>query len=155
MSNLIPWTPSREIAAMQETIDRMFNDVWGTWNPLSRAESTLALDLTENDEAYTLNVNVPGVAPEDINITVHDNVLAIEAETVQDTHEENAKVLLQERRYGKFSRRLTLPRGIDIDNIDSEYTDGVLTLRLPKTEVAQRRRIEVRTPGLLKGKSNN
>ena len=146
MSNLIRWTPSQELLAMQKNIDRMLNGALSGLGQVADTHNTLALDMSENDNAFTLIFNVPGIAPEDIEVTINDNILAVVAEISQDTSEEdNGKILLQERRYGKFSRRLTLPRGIDTENIDSEYENGVLTLILPKTEVAQKRRIEIRT----------
>jgi HSP20 family protein len=154
MSNITRWNPTREIAAMQETLDRFFDGVWNTSGMMNRGNNTLALDLHENDNAYVLTTNLPGVDADDIDVTVHDNVLTISAEVNEDSREENDNVLVRERSYGRFSRRLTLPRGIDVDNIDSELNNGVLTLTLPKTEIAQRRRIEVRKPNLVEGSSN-
>lgn len=154
MSNITRWNPTREIAAMQETLDRFFDNVWSNSGLINRGDNTLALDLHENDDAYVLTTNLPGIDADDIDVTVHDNVLSITAEINRESNEEGDNILLRERTYGRFSRRLTLPRGIDVDNIDSELNNGVLTLTLPKTEVAQRRRIDIRKPNLVEGSSN-
>lgn len=155
MSNIIRWNPSREIAAMQETLDRFFNDVWSTGRLVDNADRTLAIDLHENDDAYVLLANLPGVDADAIDVTVHDNVLSVTA-TIENSvvHQEEDSVLLSERTYGRFSRRLTLPRGIDVEHIDSALENGVLTLTLPKTEIAQRRRIAIRTGNTLNASSN-
>lgn len=154
MSNIVRWRPSREIAAMQETIDRFFDDTWSAFGLNSRQDNMLAFDLRETDSAYTLFTNLPGVGADNIDVTVHDNILSISAEMMDEQHNEDDRYLLRERTYGRFSRRLTLPRGIDVDNIESMHENGVLTLTLPKTEVAQRRRIPVKVPRLLKHKTN-
>lgn len=153
MSNLIPWNPMGEIAAMQDTIDRFFNTAWSNTG-VTRNGILLALDLHETDKAYTLVANLPGVDAENIDISVHENVLSITAEIKQEAENEDDKVLVRERAYGRFSRQLTLPRDINVDAIETSFENGVLTLTLPKAEAAQRRRIPVHVPNLLKGQNN-
>ena len=141
-------------AAMQNTIDRFFDNHWRTFGMANHTDNMLAIDLHETDNAYTLVVNVPGVDAENIDVTVQDNILSISAEINEDQYEESDKMLVRERAYGRFSRRLALPRGIDVDSIESDYDNGVLTLNIPKNEVEQRRRIPIRVPKILK-KNNN
>jgi HSP20 family protein len=141
MSTVIRWNPIREMAAMQSAMDRLFDE---TWRNSTQAQNTIVLDVHENSNAYTVFANIPGVDPEAIDINLHDGVLTISAHVPQAEVEEEARVLLNERTTGQFSRRLTLPREVDADNIDATYDNGVLTLVVPKSPEAQPRQIPVK-----------
>ncbi len=151
MSNLIRWSPSRDIMSMQNAIDRLFDASWpssGLWNMIN-SSNVLALDLHETDGVYQVIVNLPGIDPDAIDVTVTDNILSISAELSQETRDESTQTLVQERAYGKFSRQLTLPMGVDADNVETHFENGVLTLTLPKNEANKRRRIPIRMPKLI------
>lgn len=151
MSNLVRWNPSRELMAMQNAIDRLFDNTWptsGLWSNINGG-TMLALDVHENDDAYEVVVNLPGIDPDNINVTITENVLSIVAEVDQVQRDENTQTLLQERVYGKFSRQVTLPAGVDADKVESHFENGVLTLTLPKSEAHKPRRIPIRIPKLI------
>ncbi|PJF41687.1 MAG: heat-shock protein Hsp20 [Phototrophicales bacterium] len=152
MTNLVRWNPTREIMEIQNTFDRLFNSFWPTttnlWNTAYN-NNMLAIDLHETDDAYEMVINVPGIDPENIDVSITENVLSIVAELQQEKREENAQTLLQERVYGKFSRQITLPAGVDADHVETHYENGVLRLTLPKQESSKRRRIPIRIPKLL------
>lgn len=150
MSTIIRWNPIRELNAMQTAMDRLFNENWRmlrpSWDEAAReATYALPLDVHENDTAYLVITELAGVNPDQINVKMHDGVLTIEAELPQpEIKEGSARVLLQERRFGKFSRSVRLPLPVDVAKIEAAYADGILTLTLPKVEEAQPRVIQVK-----------
>jgi HSP20 family protein len=148
MANIIRWNPLREMAAMQNAMDRLFDETWRTWQPIygETGANALALDVHENDNAYIVTTALPGVQAENVNVKLHNDMLTIEGEIPQ--HEvENANALMQERVYGRFSRTLRLPQPVNRDAVEANFDNGILTLTLPKAEEAQPRQIEVKTNG--------
>jgi HSP20 family protein len=141
---IVRWNPIREMASMQNAIDRIFDETWRSVRP-SFTGDALALDVHENENHYTVITALPGLKPEQISVSLHDGVLTISGEMEQTRTEENVRVLLQERAYGKFSRSVRLPQAIDGENVQASYDNGVLTLTLPKTPEAKPRQIPVRT----------
>jgi HSP20 family protein len=140
-NTIVRWNPLREIAAMQNAMDRMFDDAWqATGNGLT----TLELDVHEDANAYTVIADVPGVNPEHIDVNFHDGALTIAVEIEKTETSEDSRVLLQERFTGKMSRRINLPQLVDVDDVEANYNAGVLTLMLPKAEEAKPRQIPVR-----------
>lgn len=103
----------------------------------------LALDVTESDEAYAIVANLPGVKADAISVNIHDNVLSINAEVQESHEEENTRVLMRERRSGKYSRSLRFPVHVNGDVIEANFDNGVLTVRVPKAEEAKPRQILV------------
>ena len=147
MSNSITrWNPVREMANMQNMMDRFFED----WRPFTddffrSGANALALDVHEDDNNYTVSTELPGVKPEEINVRHEGDYLVIEAETRSQTESDQSKrPLVQERRYGRYSRRLRLPQNIDFSKADANYDNGVLTLTLPKAPQAEPHTIQVR-----------
>jgi HSP20 family protein len=146
MSTVIRWNPVRDMAAMQSAIDRLFDDSWRTVRPAS-AGNTLLLDVYETDTAYVVFSALPGINPDQINISLDDDILTISGEQPQPTFDEkeNARGLLSERAYGKFSRSVRLGLPVDTDQIEASYENGILRLNLPKAAQAQPKQIRVRT----------
>lgn len=135
-------------APVSRLLDRFMEDVTGDLsNYESRVnnEFSLALDVTENDDNYIVEASVPGVKADDIDISLHDDVLTISAETNYENNVENARAVIRERRYGKFSRSIRFPLAVDADSIDAEYVNGVLRLTVPKAPETKPRRIAVKT----------
>ena len=146
MSTVIRWNPIREMAAMQSAMDRLFDE---TWRSTSNLASALPLDIIESAEHYTVVTELPGLDAEQINVSMHDGVLTISGEVHRPELPENHRVLLQERTYGKFSRSVNLPQPVNTDEIEAEYTDGILRLSLPKSAEAKPRTIPVKSGRLL------
>jgi HSP20 family protein len=149
MSTIIRWNPIREMAAMQSAMDRLFEDSWRNARPAFNGNA-LALDVYETDADYTIVAALPGLNADDIHISVHEGVLTIGAEVAEHEVDENTRVLLQERAFGKFSRSVNLPQPVANDGVEASYENGVLTLVLPKTPEAQPRQIPVKVNGVLK-----
>ncbi len=154
MNTITRWNPFRELSAMQSVMDRMFDDAWrGEWpNRLVGFESP-ALDIHENDKAYTVVAPLPGINPDQINVRLQNGVLTISGEIQSPEVKEDSKVVVQERYYGKFSRSVTLPQSVDSDKVEATYENGVLTLNLPKVPEAQPKQIAIKTHKVLQSKN--
>ena len=122
-------------------MDRIFNE----WNRALNSNSTnsLALDVHENEDGFTIVVDVPGMDSDSIDIRLHEDVLTITAEHNSEKTEERGKAVLQERHYGKMSRSLRFPVNVNSDAVEADYNNGVLTVNVPKAEEVKPRRIEI------------
>ena len=148
-NNIVRWNPFREMANMQSAMDRIFEDAWhGNWPSTSWAGfDSPALDIHETDTAYEVSVPLPGVNPDDINVRMQNGTLTISGELPQPNVEDNRKVVVQERYYGKFSRSVSLPQSVDTNKVEATYDNGVLNLTLPKLPEAQPKQITVKVSG--------
>lgn len=146
MTTIVRWNPIREMAAMQSAMDRLFEETWRNNRP-TVAGNALALDVYENDSAYVVHTSLPGVDADKINISFQDDVLTISGEVEQHktSEDQNTRVLLSERSYGKFSRSIRLAQAIDADKVEATFENGVLTLTMPKAPEVQPRQIPVKT----------
>lgn len=152
MSTIIRWNPLREMATMQNAMDRLFEDAWRNMEP-NGARNVLALDVHDTDANYIITANLPGVDADNIDITLHNDVLTISAEVQKTEVAEGVRPLVQERVYGKFIRSLNLAQPVNVEAIETTFENGVLTLTLPKSEEAQPRRIQVKRHGLLQNQN--
>ncbi len=105
----------------------------------------VAVDIREENDAYFVDAEVPGLAAKDVQVDVEKNVLTIRGERKVEKEEGEGKYKRIERRYGSFSRSFTLPETVDADNISADLKDGVLALRLPKKEAPSPRTIAVKS----------
>lgn len=143
---LVRYSPYRDVVTMRRALDRLAEkatDRAYDQAEFSKAEWALALDVVEHESEYQVKASLPGVKPEDVEITFDKGLLTVRGE-LKDEHEtKQGKVHLRERRFGSFVRTISMPSTIQADHIQAEYKDGVLTLRLPKAEEAKPRRITV------------
>lgn len=132
-----PWGLFRDI-------DDVFDDFWRpVWRENGGAFAP-AVDLSETENEYHVRADLPGVNNDDLEISIQDGMLTINAETKEEKKEEKeGRVIRQERRYGKFVRSMRLGDAVDVDNIKASYKDGVLDLVLPKTEKVRPKKISV------------
>ena len=136
------WEPFRELEQIQEQMQRLMQNVWspggsgngGLWMPVA--------DIEETDDAWIVEAEVPGVGRADINVELRDSELVITGEVKQK--ERKGVLRRQTRRTGQFEYRVTLPGQADEEHIEAKLHDGVLTVRVPKAQSAQARRIEVK-----------
>ena len=143
MSTIVRWNPFREMAAMQNTMDRLFDEAWNNKSS-NFSGNVLSLDVYEKDDAYHVLADLPGVSEDQINFNLHEGVLTISAEVERQGIEEDTRVLLRERSFGKFGRSVTLPQPVNIDDVEAVFEDGTLKLVLPKTPEAQPHTIPVK-----------
>jgi HSP20 family protein len=147
MAQLIRWDPFREMMQIREAFDRLFDETFALPRLREPMTWTLALDVAEKDNAYIVKASLPGVNPDDIDISITDNVLTIRGETKVEYH-------LRERRYGSFSRSISLPAPVNADAVEASYENGVLTLHIPKAPEAQPRKIAVKTGKTIEGEAS-
>ena len=144
------WDPFREMLALRETMDRFLQQSLG-----SRAGQLLStirpdaipVDVIERDTAFEVRASLPGVKPEDIEVTVQGERLTIRAESRAEEEKRGETWLMREQRYGSLQRSITLPAPVSSDNTQACLEHGVLTLTLPKMSGAMPRRIAVGTGG--------
>jgi HSP20 family protein len=103
-----------------------------------------AFDVSETDKELIVKAEVPGIDKKDINITVSDGMLTIEGEKKHEKKEDNGQYHRVERRYGTFFRTMQIPDEVEADKVDATYKDGVLKIRLPKSEAVHPRKIEIK-----------
>ncbi|GBD24242.1 Spore protein SP21 [bacterium HR29] len=142
---VVTWDPFRELAAWRERLQRLF----GEWPEVGEFEGTagLAIDVYQDDRGYVVKAAVPGVKPEDVEITVDDDVLRIKAESKQEEEVKEDRYLRREIRWGAVQRALRLPPDVDVDKIEASFENGILTLRLPRKPEAKPRTIKVQAKG--------
>ena len=127
-------------------LNRLFGDfLRPTARPAGAAAFTPAVDVREEDGALVLTADVPGVRPDDIQVSLDQRVLTIAGQRKEPTRERPATFHRAERAWGGFERRFALPTDVDGGAIEASYDAGVLTVRLPKRAEARPRTIEVKT----------
>ncbi len=146
MRTIVRWNPVREFAAWQNALERAFEDAELTNRPEARSWA-LALDAAEAEDHFVIKASIPGVNPDDLDITLEENVLTIKGETKMDETVKEADFHLRERRYGTFSRSVRFPVAVNAEAVEAAYEHGVLTLTVPKAEVVKPKRIAIRTNG--------
>lgn len=147
MANLTRWDPFREMQTWRNLMDRMFDDTFDNPAAFQTNQWGLALDVAENDDEFVVKASLPGVKPDDIQVTYSNNMLTIQGEVEEEKNVDEQRYHLRERRFGSFSRSISLPATVRGDDIDARYDAGVLTLRLPKAEEAKPKRISVKNTG--------
>ena len=147
MSSLMRWNPERRFLSMARAMDRFFDDGWmhSTLAPFSQ-EGGMSLEMYETENDVVIKADIPGVKPEDIQINVVGDLLTIKGETRSDSEENDKErnYYYREHRYGHFSRAVSLPTAINVEETKAEFENGVLTLTAPKAEAAKRHTIEVK-----------
>jgi HSP20 family protein len=140
------WSPMTDLVSLREAMDRLFEDSFikpSTWTGLAAGQVAVPVDLWETNDAYHLRADLPGLAPEEIDINVTADTVALTGETKVPQDVTNDGWLRQERRIGKFQRAFTLPVQIDPDKVQATFTHGVLDLVLPKADQVKPRTIKV------------
>ncbi len=148
MAALVRWDPVREMRLLRDMMDRLFEETFAPVAERTGLTESLSLvprvDMYETDNEIVVKATLPGVKPEDLDITVTGNVLTIKGEVKEEEKEENANYIRQERLYGMFRRDLTLPVEVDVDKAEATFENGILTLRLPKVEAAKPKRLAIK-----------
>jgi HSP20 family protein len=136
------WEPLRELEQLHEQMDWLMQGVWspagggngGAWIPVT--------DIEETDDAWVIEAELPGVNRKDVNVEMRDSELIISGEI--EEKERKGILRRQTRKIGEFEYHVTLPGQSDAEHIEANLHDGVLTVRVPKTEQAKPQRIEVK-----------
>lgn len=145
MNQLIRWTPFRQLARLDPFPD--IEDVVRGWLPrhdrqIERALE-MRLDVAESDKEYSVDVDLPGVKKEDIDVSVEGTQVTIRADVKRDVSRQRGKELYAERYSGQAYRSFTLPQEVDAASAKAQYDGGVLTLTLPKKNGSAARHLAV------------
>ena len=146
-------SPFGELLSLRQAMDRLFEDSfvrsnapWAArgWS-LGTDGAALPLDVTRKDDALHIEAALPGIKPEDVQITVENGTLTISAESRDESSEKNdqGEVLVREIRRGSMSRSITLPTGLEPDKANASFEDGVLRLDIPVAETVKPRQIRI------------
>jgi len=131
----LAWPTFGRLASLQDELDRLFESPLTGWAP--------ALDVQEDKDNFTVRVELPGLKRDEIDVSLQNGALVISGERKEEKVSDGTEIHRQERFYGKFQRALTLPEPVAADKVKADYRDGVLTIKLPKTEEAKPKKIDV------------
>ena len=145
---IVRWNPNRDYVSLRDAMDRMFEQSWVRptrygWEERESQAWRLPVDVYSTDEEIVIQASVPGIAPEDVEITIEGDTLTIQGEL--PSHLDNVDYLFQERATGKFIRVLSLNIPVDADKSEATFENGLLTLIIPKAEAIKPRQIKVKT----------
>ncbi|HEV2819504.1 MAG TPA: Hsp20/alpha crystallin family protein [Solirubrobacteraceae bacterium] len=141
---LMRWEPARELSSLQGEMNRLFNAFFDVPAAGKGATGWIpAMDLLEEDEHYVLRADLPGMDQGDVSIELEDNVLTIAGERQNQTQTTQEGYHRMERTSGAFRRTLTLPEGVEADEISASFDKGVLEVRVPKPEERKPRRVQI------------
>jgi HSP20 family protein len=144
---IVRWNPQRDLMQMREEMDRMFNQFLrrGEGEEATLAQGLWAppVDIYETDDAFMLKAELPGFSKEDVNLEIHENRLIIRGERKRETEAKEDQYHRLERAYGRFERAFWLPTTVDAEHIQASFKNGILEMRLPKSEKAKPKQIPI------------
>ena len=147
MSNLVPWEPFGNMMSLREAMNRLFEESFLRPGALTTGEDTgmnAPVDVYETEQNVVLKAAVPGVKPEDLDVSITGDVLTIKGEFKEEREQEQRRnYIRQERRYGSFCRQLTLPTAVDANKVSANFENGVLTLEMPKREEVKPKTVKI------------
>ena len=142
------WDPFRDLMSIQNELNQLFGRTFGGEGERVRgADWVPPLDVHETSDRFVITVELPGLSPEDVDISMEDNVLTLTGERRFYSDRSDDEFRRIERRYGTFARSLTLPATADASAIEASFDAGVLTVSVPKREEAKPRKIQVKATG--------
>jgi HSP20 family protein len=140
---LVRWEPAREVDSLQSEVNRVFDAFFGNASGNRTRRWVPAMDLVETEDHLVLRADLPGLSRDDVEIEIKDGVLTVAGERRADHEEKSEGFYRVERAFGRFSRSLTLPDGVDADSVAAEFEDGVLEVRIPKPEERKPHRVQI------------
>ncbi len=146
MANMTRYDPLGEMVTLRQAMDRLFEDSFVnplTWRTVNGTQLTPPVDVHQTEDEIVVSAALPGAKPEEVEITVTGQTLLIRGEMKADETIDREKYVYRERRYGSFARQLELPVQIQGEKAAASFSDGVLTVRIPKAEEVKPRQIRV------------
>jgi len=145
MANMTRRSPNRTLRTLQREVDSLFDRFFDRTDSDQETSAVWAprTDLIEKDDAFNLQLDVPGMTKDDITINLQNGTLTVRGERASERTDEGEEYVRVERAFGSFHRSFTLPDAVDEENIQATYEDGVLSIHVPKTEESTRRQIEI------------
>jgi HSP20 family protein len=138
-------SPTRDLLTWRQAMDRFFDDDFRPFQWLSGGYTgpALPLDVTTDNDRLTIEAALPGIKPEDVDITVENGAVTISGKTADERSAEEGSYVVQEIRRGNFSRTVTLPNGLEPDKAKATFEHGILRLEIPKAEQLKPRQIKI------------
>lgn len=148
MKKLSSQSQLKPIDNLRRELDRIFDDmVPFTWSRrFSENEVNLwapKTDMTETEQEYIINLDLPGVKKDDVEVSYKDNQLTISGERKKEVEEKKETYIRSERYFGQFVRNFTLPAAVKDNNIKANFKDGVLVVKVPKAEVSKPKKVKI------------
>lgn len=137
---------------LRSELDRLFEHFFGPELfsggafPFLRAPWMPSVDVIDGEKEFTVRAEIPGLGPEDVQLTVSGNVLLLSGEKKEEREDREKGLVRSERRYGSFRRMIPIPAGADPERVTAEYDRGMLTVHLPKSDTRKPRQISVSAP---------
>jgi len=153
--SMMRWQPFPELVNLRQAMDRLFEDSFVT---PSRVLGTFGsgvvtpIDMYQTANEVVVKAALPGIKPEEVDITITGDTLTIKGETKSKEKIEREDYLYRENRYGTCSRSVTLPSRLNTDKTEADFDNGILTLTIPRSEEAKPKQIKVKAKGLIKNK---
>jgi len=138
-------SPFGELMTLRQAMDRLFDDEYrpSRWMSGGLDGPALPLDVTTSDDALTIEAALPGIRPEDVDITIENGTVRISGKTADERKAEEGSYVVQEIRRGSFSRSVTLPNGLEADKASASFENGILRLEIPRAEQVKPRQIKI------------
>ena len=143
---MMRWDPYRDMMSLRQVMDRMFDDtfLWPARSQYEMAGGNLPLDVYQTKDDVVVKAALPGMKPEDVDITITGDTLTIKGEHKEDKEVKESEYIRREHRYGSFSRTIAIPVAIQSDKAQAVFENGILTLTLPKAEAVKPRQIKIK-----------
>ncbi len=162
MESLVRWDPFNDLASLQRDMSRLFSDLGGWVLPTRRvlpgeALLTPTIDVIREGEDLLIRAEIPGVKPEDVDISVTEDMLTLKGERREERETKDEDYYVRERSYGTFQRSLRLPAGAEVKRIKAGFRDGVLEITVPKAAhvAPETHHVAITTPPATKGKEHH
>ena len=150
MVNLVRWEPFREVMSLRQAMDRLFEDSFVGLPHLKVNGRDFPMDMYQEKDNLVVKAALPGVKPEELDITIADNMLTIKGEHKEEQETKEDDYLYRERYYGAFSRSVAIPMEVKSDKAQATFEEGVLTLTLPKADAIKPKRVKIKPKGATK-----
>jgi HSP20 family protein len=142
------WDPFTELRRMQETMNQLWRGLGASTTEGQEMETwAVPLDVMQHGDNFVIRASLPGVNPDNIDVSIEDNVLSIRGQSAHESEHQEGNYLMRERRSGSFYRALRLPDTVDTDQAQPHYEHGVLTITIPKAESKKAKQLKVSVGG--------
>jgi HSP20 family protein len=154
MVNLVRWEPLREVISLRQAMDRLFEDSFvGLPRLTMNGSGEFPIDIYQDKKNLVVKAALPGVKPEELDITIADDILTIRGEHKEEQEAKEDDYIHRERYYGAFSRSVAIPTKVKSDKAEATFEEGVLTLTLPKAEEIKPRQVKVKPKAIKAAKA--
>ena len=137
------WSPTDRLSTLRDEVNRLFDFSWPSRDSGLFSGWSPALDVHDDKDSLSVQVELPGMKKDEIDIALHDGVLTVSGERKIESERKEGETFRSERYFGKFQRSVTLPTAVDAGKVKASYRDGILTIDLPKAEEAKPKHIAV------------